>query len=83
MCDVEYEPSSVGRPFDEQAIRASGIAFTFLRPNLFMQGLLAFRATIATRGAFYAAAGDAAISAIDVRDIAEVAAIALLERGPR
>jgi len=65
----------------EQAIRASGIAFTILRPNLFMQGLLAFRATIAARGALYAAAGDAAISAIDVRDIAEVAATALLEPG--
>jgi uncharacterized protein YbjT (DUF2867 family) len=63
----------------ERAIRDSAIAFTFLRPNLFMQGLLGFRETIAASGAFFAAAGDAPVSAIDVRDIAEVAAAALLE----
>jgi uncharacterized protein YbjT (DUF2867 family) len=65
----------------ERAIRDSGLSFVFLRPNLFMQGLLAFRDTIASKGAFFAAAGDAAVSAIDTRDIAEVAAAALLEPG--
>lgn len=30
----------------EQNIRESGIAYTFLWPNLFMQGLLGFRETI-------------------------------------
>ena len=65
----------------EQAIRASGLAYTFLRPNLFMQGLLGFRASIVAQGRFFAAAGDARISAIDVRDIAAVAAVALAERG--
>lgn len=63
----------------ERAIRASGIAYTFLRPNLFMQGLLAFRETIAAKAMFFAAAGDAAVSVIDVRDIAAVAAAALLD----
>lgn len=61
----------------EQKIRESGIAYTFLRPNLFMQGLLGFRETIVTQGKFFAAAGDAKISAVDVRDIAAVAAAAL------
>jgi uncharacterized protein YbjT (DUF2867 family) len=63
----------------EAAIRASGVAFTFLCPNLFMQGLLNFRPTIASQNAFYAAAGDARVSAIDVRDLAEVGAAALTE----
>jgi uncharacterized protein YbjT (DUF2867 family) len=65
----------------EQAVRASGLAYTFLRPNLFMQGLLAYRASIVAEGRFFAAAGDARISAVDVRDIAAVAAAALTEPG--
>jgi uncharacterized protein YbjT (DUF2867 family) len=65
----------------EAALQASGIAYTLLRPNLFMQGLLNFRSTIATQDAFYAAAGDAEVSAVDVRDIAEVAVAALTESG--
>ena len=57
------------------------MAFTFLRPNLFMQGLLAFRETIVGQGKFFAAAADAKISAVDVRDIAAVAAAALTQDG--
>ena len=65
----------------EAAIQASGMAYTFLRPNLFMQGLLNFKSTIATQNAFYAAIGDAKVSMIDVRDIADVAIAALTETG--
>lgn len=65
----------------EAAIQASGVPYTFLRPNLFMQGLLNFRSTIATQNAFYAAIGDARVSIVDVRDIAEVAVAALTESG--
>jgi len=65
----------------EQRIKDSGIAYTFLRPNLFMQGLLAFREPIARQGQFFAAIGDGRISAVDVRDIAAVAAAALTEDG--
>ena len=65
----------------EEALQASGLAYTILRPNLYMQGLLNFRSTIATQNAFYAAAGDAKVSAVDVRDIAEVAVAALTEAG--
>jgi uncharacterized protein YbjT (DUF2867 family) len=38
----------------EEKIKASGIAYTFLRPNLFMQGLLAFRHLIAQESQFFA-----------------------------
>lgn len=65
----------------EQAIKDSGMAYTFLRPNLYMQGLLAFREYIARQGRFYAAIGNARVSAIDVRDIAAVAAAALTKPG--
>lgn len=46
-----------------------------------MQGLLSFRSTISFEGAFYAPAGDAKVSIVDVRDIASVAARALTECG--
>jgi uncharacterized protein YbjT (DUF2867 family) len=61
----------------EQHIIESGIPYTFLRPNLFMQGLIALKDYIATRGIFFAAVGDATISTVDIRDIAEVAAAVL------
>lgn len=65
----------------EAAIQASGMTYTFLRPNLFMQGLLNFRSTITDQNAFYAAIGDAKVSTVDVRDIADVAVAALTEAG--
>ena len=65
----------------EEAISLSGIAFTHLRPNLFMQGFLAFRPSIESKGSFFAPAGDVEVSVVDVRDIAAVAAIALTEGG--
>jgi uncharacterized protein YbjT (DUF2867 family) len=39
-----------------------------------MQGLLVFRSSIASTGKFFAAAGDAKVSVVDVRDIAGAAA---------
>lgn len=65
----------------EQKIKESGMSYTFLRPNLFMQGLLGFRETILDEDTFFAAAGDAKISAVDIRDIAAVALAALTEEG--
>ena len=65
----------------EDHIRNSGIEYTFLRPNLFMQGLLNFRAAISAQGTFHVAAGDARVSIVDVRDIAAIAALALTESG--
>jgi len=65
----------------EQAIQASGLDYTFLRPNLFMQGLLNFRSSIVQQGKFFAAVGEARISMVDVRDIAAVAFEALTAKG--
>jgi len=65
----------------ERRIRELGIAFTFPRPNLHFQGLLAFQSMIAREGHFLAPIGDARVSAVDVRDIAAVAVTVLTEDG--
>jgi uncharacterized protein YbjT (DUF2867 family) len=65
----------------ERHVRDLGIGYTFLRPNLYFQGLLAFAGPISAEGRFYAPIGDARVSAVDVRDIATVAAIALTGTG--
>ena len=61
----------------ERAIERSGMRFTHLRPNLFMQGLLMFAGSVRKDNVIVAAAGDGRITAVDVRDLAEVAAAAL------
>ncbi|MHA6622526.1 SDR family oxidoreductase [Pseudonocardia sp. DLS-67] len=65
----------------EQHIRGLGTGWTFLRPNLYLQGLLAMAAPIRAEGRFFAPIGDARVSAVDVRDIADVAAAVLTEPG--
>ena len=71
--------AKVHRPV-EKAIESSGLAWTFLRPNSFMQNVLTFMGeTIKAEAAFYSASGEAKISHVDVRDIAAVAVKALTE----
>ena len=65
----------------EAAIRGSGMDWTFLRPNLFMQGLLMFGGMIREKGMFAAAAGEARVSVVDVRDNAAAAAASLTGDG--
>ena len=65
----------------EKRIKELGMDYTFLRPNLFMQGLIAFGHSIKYEGKFYGSLGNAAVSAVDIRDIAGVAAKVLTEPG--
>jgi uncharacterized protein YbjT (DUF2867 family) len=66
----------------EAAIAASGLEWTFLRPNTFMQNYATLSAEgIRRTGAIYEPAADAATSFVDVRDIAAVAVKALTEPG--
>jgi uncharacterized protein YbjT (DUF2867 family) len=65
----------------EEALRRSGVSYTNLRPNLYMQGLLMIGHTIASEGRFFAPASDARVSVVDVRDIAAVAVVALTKSG--
>jgi uncharacterized protein YbjT (DUF2867 family) len=63
----------------EKIIEESGIQFTFLRPNFFMQNFVTFYShSIKTQGAFYLPAGDGKVSFVDVRDIAAVAVQTLI-----
>ena len=64
----------------EKMIEESGIPYTFLRPNEFMQGFINFQGTtIKSNNAFYIPAEDAAVSFIDARDIGAVAVKALVD----
>jgi len=66
----------------EVAIEKLGLAYTFLRPNSFMQNTIPFFGeSVKRQGAFYLPVGEAAVSQIDVRDIAEVAAKVLTSSG--
>ncbi|MCL4837290.1 MAG: NmrA family NAD(P)-binding protein [Thermoanaerobaculia bacterium] len=65
----------------EAAVVASGIPFTILRPNNFFQNDLWFRQALVEHGLYPQPIGAAGISRVDVRDIAEAAAIALTGEG--
>ena len=65
----------------EKALADSRMAFTHLRPNLYMQALLGFAPSIQSDGRFFALAGNAPVSLVDVRDIAALAALALTQEG--
>jgi uncharacterized protein YbjT (DUF2867 family) len=73
--------AKVHRPV-ERALESSGMGWTFLRPNGFMQNLSNFfAATIKEQGAFHLPSRGCRISHVDVRDIAAVAAKTLTEPG--
>lgn len=65
----------------EEHVRASGLAYTFLHPNWFMQNFSTSMAGGIKAGVLAEPAADARTSFIDARDIAAVAAAALLEPG--
>lgn len=64
----------------EAAIRASGIAFTFVQPTGFMSNLLAWARSIRSEGVVRASTGDGRRAFIHSDDIAAVAAKALTTR---
>lgn len=59
-------------------VEASGIPYTLLRPNGFMQNWVTFYSAQLKAGVYAAPHGTAGISVVDVRDIAEAAAAVLL-----
>ena len=63
----------------EDKLKATKLAYCILRPNSFMQNILGYYApSIRSQGVFYGSYGEARISYVDVRDVASVAAKALL-----
>jgi uncharacterized protein YbjT (DUF2867 family) len=66
----------------EEALRSSGLAWTLLRPNFYMQNFVRQNsATIRETRSFAQPASGAAISFVDTRDIARVAARVLTSPG--
>jgi uncharacterized protein YbjT (DUF2867 family) len=65
----------------EKQIEASGVVFTFLRPNFYMQQMLTFAPSIAATGSFSLPMGTGEVSLVDARDVAAVAVCALTEEG--
>jgi len=66
----------------EENIEASGLPYTFLRPNGFMQNFVNYSEdTIRTQNAFYGCQGEGAVSLIDLRDVATAAVKVLAATG--
>ena len=66
----------------EDYIQSTGVPYTFLRPNGFIQNMVNYNApTINAQSAFYGSEGDGRVSHIDIRDVAAVAVKALTEDG--
>lgn len=65
----------------DRRLKETGLEWTLVQPHSFMQNLLGMAGSIVTDGVFYGASGDGRIASIDARDIAAVAAAALLEPG--
>lgn len=64
-------------------VRASGVPFTILRPNQYLQNFTSPNniASIKARGVIALPAGDARISYLDTRDLGEIAARVVLDEG--
>lgn len=77
-----HEPEITITSLHRQAekVEESGIPYTFLRPNFFMQNFINFYAQmIKNEDSLSLSAGDGKVSFIDVRDIASVATRVLTE----
>lgn len=65
----------------EAAVKASGATWTILRPSNFFQNDYWLRDAILQHGVYPQPLGEVGVSRVDVRDIAELAAIALTQDG--
>jgi uncharacterized protein YbjT (DUF2867 family) len=65
----------------EEAIRAGGMPYTILRPGYFVQNERRLKPVLTGAGVYPVPAGNHGLAVVDVRDIAEVAAMSLTEEG--
>ncbi|MBI3941450.1 MAG: SDR family oxidoreductase [Chloroflexi bacterium] len=66
----------------EKYIEATGMPYTHLRPNIFMQNFnLSQRAGIQQRNGIFVSAGDGKVTFVDIRDVAAAAAVVLTSEG--
>jgi uncharacterized protein YbjT (DUF2867 family) len=66
----------------EDAVMASGIPWTILRPHYYMQNLLSSARSVASDGMLYMNMGEAPVGMIDGRDVGTLAARVIEEPGP-
>ncbi|MFJ5868449.1 NAD(P)H-binding protein [Streptomyces parvus] len=66
---------------NEEAIRESGVAWTFVRPRTFMSNTLSWTPGIRSAGVVRALYGDAPVACVDPRDVAAVAVAVLTGTG--
>src|ERR1700731_2860668 len=65
----------------EEAIRGGGMPYTILRPGYFMQNERRLKPVLTGPGVYPVPAGNQGLAVVDVRDIAEAAAISLTSEG--
>jgi uncharacterized protein YbjT (DUF2867 family) len=65
----------------EEQLRASGLAYTMLRPTFFMQNVMMAAQTVASDGVIYMPLKDGRLGMIDARDIADAALAVLTGTG--
>ena len=65
----------------EDAVKASGIPWTILRPHYYMQNLLSSAGSVASDGMLYMNMGEARVGMIDARDVGVLAAKVILDPG--
>jgi len=65
----------------EEAIRTGGLPYTILRPGYFLQNERRLQIVLTGPGVYPVPAGNQGLAAVDVRDIAELAAKSLTEEG--
>ena len=67
----------------ERVLAASGLGYSIVRPNSFMQNITAFFArTIQAQDAFYSSMGDSRVTLVDIQDIADVVTALLVSGSP-
>ena len=65
----------------EESVKASGLAWTILRPHYYMQNLLSSAQSVASDGMLYMNMGDAPVGMIDGRDVGVLAAKIIQDPG--
>ena len=76
-------PTRIGRAHaeTEDELKASGLPYTILEPQFFMQNTMMAAQTVASEGVVYMPFKEGRLSMVDIRDIGEVAARVLTEDG--
>jgi len=74
-------PHFGGKAVVEQVIRQGGVPFTILRPGYFMQNDSRLKPLLTGPGIYPVPIADEGMAVVDVRDIAQAAAVSLIEGG--